>query len=158
MFPTEKNVVPLIMRDGIPINCFLSPTLWCHKCPIQHSHHKRLCTDPAALIRIHWHRSCPWRKDSPAGLSHQSISLEQPGLHGHLIYTSFFSPGWWWHGHSSSVALWGHRHRVRQCPGAVRMIYAQPCLEKQMHVSDKTIFYLFFSPLFILKCWRGFQQ
>lgn len=52
----------------------------------------------------------------------------------------------------------GHRYSVGQCHGPGRMIYAQPCLEKLMHVSDKTIFIAFPPLLFVLKCWRGFQQ
>lgn len=81
MFPTEKNVVPLIMRDGIPINCFLSPTLWCHKGPIQHSHHRR-------HFQLHWSGSI----DSIHVLKDRILQLDWAtraspwSSQGHLIY------------------------------------------------------------------------
>lgn len=91
----------------------------------------------------------PWGKDSPAGLSLQSISLEQPGSHGHLVCTSWLCPGW------ATAALWHCRAQI-QCWAMPWMIYAQPRLEKQMHVSDKTIFISFSSPSFCSKVLEGF--
>lgn len=156
MFPTEKNEVPLIMRDGIPINCFLSPTLQCHKGPIQHSHHRR-------HFQLHWSGSI----GSIHVLEEMVLQLDwatraSPWSSQAHMDTWFIQAGSVLdEGGMATAALWHCRGTDTELGNALDQsgwfmlnhVWRNKCMYQIKPYSP-----LFFPPLFILKCWRGFQQ